>query len=66
MTLAAGIDVGTGAVKAALFDVSNGEAKWLARHSSRIRRRDPMVLAREGYDTMLAEAGLDPELVDYV
>ena len=30
MTLAAGIDLGTGAVKTALFDVSDGEVKWLA------------------------------------
>lgn len=66
MTLAAGIDLGAGAVKTALFDVSDGEAKWLARSSSRIRRRDPLVLAREGYDGMLKELDLDPELVDYV
>ena len=66
MTLAAGIDLGAGAVKTALFDVSNGEAKWLARSSRRIRRRDPLVLAREGYDGMLEELNLDPEQVDYV
>jgi len=66
MTLAAGIDLGTGAVKTALFDVSDGQPKWLARHTSRIRRRDPMVLAREGYDSMLAEVGLNPDVIDYV
>jgi len=66
MTLAAGIDLGAGAVKTALFDVSDGEAKWLARSSKRIRRRDPLVLAREGYDDMLKQLDLDPELVDYV
>jgi len=66
MTLAAGIDLGTGAVKIALFDVSDGEPKWLARRTSRIRRRDPMVLAREGYDSILAELDLEPELVNYV
>jgi benzoyl-CoA reductase subunit D len=49
-----------------LFDVSDGEIKWLAKNTSRIRQRDPMVLAREGYDSMLAELELDPELVDYV
>ncbi len=66
MTLAAGIDLGTGAVKAVLFDVSDGESSWLARHNSRIRRRDPLVLAKEGYDSMLAELGLDPDAIDYV
>jgi benzoyl-CoA reductase subunit D len=66
MTLAAGIDLGTGAVKTVLFDVSDGETKWLARNVSRIRRRDPMVLARQGYENMLSDLDLDPELVDYV
>lgn len=66
VTLTAGIDLGTGAVKTVLFDVSDGNIKWLARHTSRIRRRDPMVLARDGYDRMLAEVDLDPKLIDYV
>ncbi len=66
MTLAAGIDLGTGAVKTALFEVSEGEAKWLARSTSRIRRRDPMLLAREGFDRMLAELNLDAGMIDYV
>lgn len=66
MTLAAGIDLGTGAVKTALFDVSDGETKWLARNVERIRRRDPMVLAKQGFETMLAELELAPEAVDYV
>jgi benzoyl-CoA reductase subunit D len=66
VALTAGIDLGTGAVKTVLFDVSDGDTKWLARFTSRIRRRDPMVLAREGYDNMLAEVDLDPKLIDYV
>jgi benzoyl-CoA reductase (4-electron) delta subunit (EC 1.3.99.-) len=46
MTLAAGIDVGTGAVKAVIFDVDDdGNEKWLARAMKRIRSRDPMELA---------------------
>lgn len=66
MTLAAGIDLGAGAVKTTLFDVADGETKWLARSVHRIRRRDPLVLARQGYENMLSEIDLDPELVDYV
>ncbi len=66
MTLAAGVDLGTGAVKTVLFDVSDGETKWLARNIDRIRRRDPMVLAKQGFENMLSELDLDPELVDYV
>ena len=39
MTLAAGIDVGTGAVKAVIFDVDDdGNEKWLARSMKRIRQ----------------------------
>ena len=66
MTLAAGIDLGTGAVKIVLFDVSDGESKWLARSVERIRRRDPMLLAKQGYENLLVELDLDPKLVDYV
>jgi benzoyl-CoA reductase subunit D len=66
MTLAAGIDLGTGAVKTVLFDVSDGEAKWLARRTDRIRRRDPLVLAKEGFEKVIAEAKLDPEKIDYI
>lgn len=65
MTLAAGIDLGTGAIKTVLFDVSEGEINWLGRNTDRIRRRDPLVLAKEGFDNMLAELKLDPELIDY-
>jgi len=66
MTLAAGIDLGTGAVKTVIFDVTDGETKWLARASHRIRRRDPMVLARQSFDDMLSELGLQEDAIDYV
>lgn len=66
MTLAAGIDLGTGTVKTVIFDVTDGETKWLARASHRIRRRDPMVLARQSFDDMLSELGLQEDAIDYV
>jgi benzoyl-CoA reductase subunit D len=66
MTIAAGIDVGTGAVKAALFRVENGETSWLSRATLRIRQRDPMELARIGYDQVLADANVAEKEVDYV
>ena len=66
MTLVAGIDLGTGAIKTVLFDVSDGETTWLAKNTDRIRRRDPMVLAKQGYERMLKDLELDHELVDYV
>ncbi len=66
MTIAAGIDVGTGAVKAALFCVENNEPRWLSRATLRIRQRDPMELARVVYDQILADAHLSESDVNYV
>jgi benzoyl-CoA reductase subunit D len=66
MTITAGIDVGTGAVKAAIFRVEDGQPTWLSRAILRIRQRDPMELARVAYDQALADANLKPDQVDYV
>jgi benzoyl-CoA reductase subunit D len=66
MTIAAGIDVGTGAVKGALFRVEGGESAWLSRTILRIRQRDPIELARVVYDQLLADAKLTEKDVDYV
>jgi benzoyl-CoA reductase subunit D len=57
-----GIDIGSGAVKTVLFE---GD-KWVARRCERIRRRDPMELAKQGYDEVLAESGLKPGDIGYV
>jgi benzoyl-CoA reductase subunit D len=61
-----GIDIGSGAVKTALFKLDGGEPRWLARRCERIRRRDPMQLAREGYEGVLADAGMKADAIDYV
>ena len=57
-----GIDIGSGVVKTTLFrtEGSGADAKseWLARRCERIRRRDNMQLAKDGYDEVLEEAGL--------
>jgi benzoyl-CoA reductase subunit D len=66
MTTAAGIDIGTSTIKAALFRVENGKEAWLSRYMMRIRQRDPMELARIAFDTVLEDAKLRPEDVDYV
>ncbi len=66
MTVAAGIDVGTGAVKAALFRVEGGKSEWLSRATLRIRQRDPMELARIAYEQVLADARMSEKDVDYV
>ena len=66
MTIAAVIDVGTGAVKAAIFRVENGQETWLSRSLLRIRQRDPMELARVAFDHTLEDAGLTEDQIDYV
>jgi benzoyl-CoA reductase subunit D len=66
MTITAGIDVGSGAVKAVLFDVGDDESKWLAREMVRIRQRDAMKRAEEAYDKVLEDAGLTRDDVAYV
>ena len=62
MTYTAGIDIGSGAVKTVLFR----DNEWLARRVERIRRRDPMELAKLGFDEVLQETNLEPENVAYV
>jgi benzoyl-CoA reductase subunit D len=55
-----GIDIGSGAVKSVLFrhQGDGSTPVWLAKRCERIRSRDPMTLARQGFDDVLADAGL--------
>ena len=67
MHISAGIDIGTGAVKAVLFKSEGGEnPEWLGKRVERIRRREPMDLAWQCYDELLAEASLTEDDIDYV
>ncbi len=65
-TITAGIDVGTGAVKAVLMRVQDGNTEWLARSSLRIRQRDPIELARTCFDQLLENARIDAKEVNYI
>jgi benzoyl-CoA reductase subunit D len=56
MPITAGIDVGTGAIKVALFNVEGGAETCLVKRVDRMRQRDPMKLAEQIYDDVLAEA----------
>jgi benzoyl-CoA reductase subunit D len=56
-----GIDIGSGVVKTVLFR----DREWLARRSERIRRREPMELAKQGFQEVLEEARLKPGDVAY-
>ncbi|HUH95304.1 MAG TPA: benzoyl-CoA reductase subunit D [Casimicrobiaceae bacterium] len=61
-----GIDIGSGAVKSVLFRLEGDRPEWRAKRCERIRRRDPMQLAREGYEGVLADAGMKADAIDYV
>ena len=65
-TITAGIDVGTGAVKAVLMRVKDGNAEWLSRSLMRIRQRDPIELARVCFDQVLEDAKVGEKEVQYV
>jgi benzoyl-CoA reductase subunit D len=69
MTVAIGIDVGSGVIKTALFraEGETGEAyECLARWDARIRQRDAHQLVDESVADALAQAGLRRDEVDYV
>jgi benzoyl-CoA reductase subunit D len=66
MTVTAGIDVGTGAVKAVLFEVDGDKRRWLVRRTERVRQRNPFKLAEQCYDGILEEAALKRGDVAYV
>ncbi len=66
MTITVGIDIGSGAVKTTLFRTEGDTHEWLAKRCERIRRRDPMTLAQEGFDAVLDDARLAPNDVAYI
>jgi len=66
MTIAAGIDVGSAAIKATIFKVEGDKADWVGRTTLRIRSRDPFQLAAEAFDQALEQAKLTRKDVDYV
>jgi benzoyl-CoA reductase subunit D len=62
MTYTIGIDIGSGAVKTVLFK----DGEWVDKRLERIRRRDPMELARQSFDEILHAGKLEPQDVAYV
>ena len=62
MTTTMGIDIGSGAVKTVLFR----DGEWLDKRLERIRRRDPMELAKQSFDEVLQHNRLKDSDVAYV
>lgn len=64
--LAAGVDVGSSAVKFAVVQVAADEtAGVLALHNERIRRRDLRKVIHEGFDILREAAGIGPNDIAY-
>jgi benzoyl-CoA reductase subunit D len=66
MTVAAGIDIGTAAVKTALVRVEGSEERVLASRVDRLLRRNPLAVAEEAFKAALETAGVERAGVDYI
>ncbi|MBT7950059.1 MAG: benzoyl-CoA reductase subunit D [Gammaproteobacteria bacterium] len=66
MITTAGIDIGTGAVKVALFKSDGDKTEWINKRTERIRQRDPYELTKSAYEEVLKESGMTPEDVHYL
>jgi benzoyl-CoA reductase subunit D len=64
--ITAGVDIGSGCVKAVLFKVDGDKTEWLGKEAIRIRNRDPFQLADEAYSHILDHAGVKRDQVGYV
>mgnify|MGYP000864625166 CR=1 FL=1 len=65
MPITAGIDVGTGAIKVALFDVEGERETCLAKRVDRLRQRDPLKTAEQMYNEVLEGAAGADAFADY-
>ena len=66
MTLTAGVDVGSGAVKVAIMRVEGGKEELLATCLERIRRRNVLDVVDESFESALREAGVRRDELDYI
>ena len=66
MTLTAGVDVGSSAVKTVLVRHGDGGPEILGRRIDRLRHRDPADVAREGWTALLGSTGVRDDEVSYV
>ncbi|HLF32574.1 MAG TPA: benzoyl-CoA reductase subunit D [Xanthomonadales bacterium] len=65
MITTAGIDIGSGAIKVALFRHEHGSTDWIAKRTAVIRQRDPFKLTEKTYDELLEDTGLSRADIAY-
>jgi benzoyl-CoA reductase subunit D len=61
----AGIDIGSGAIKVAIFRSEGEDTEWVAKRTALIRQRDPFKLTAKTYDELLEDAGLGRDDIAY-
>ena len=66
MPVTAGLDVGTGSVKVAVFQIEGDATTCLGKRVERIRQRDPFKLAEETFDAVLSDLGLQRGDLAYI
>jgi len=66
VTRTAGIDVGSSAVKVAILEDRGSGPVLIGGHTERLRRRDPVAVARGIFDTALEAARLREDEIAYV
>jgi len=66
MTTSIGIDVGSGVIKTVLFRVEGEKNEWVSRWDARIRQRDSYKLVEESVESVLEQAGLKREEINYI
>jgi len=65
MITTAGIDIGSGAIKVAIFRSEDDTTEWVAKRTALIRQRDPFKLTAKIYDESLEDAGLSRDDIAY-
>ncbi len=66
MSITAGVDVGSSAVKAVIMSNENGSSKILGKHFQRIRRRNALEVSRSTFDLALAQTDLKESDIEYI
>ncbi|MFZ3102966.1 MAG: BadF/BadG/BcrA/BcrD ATPase family protein [Desulfitobacteriaceae bacterium] len=66
MSVTAGIDVGSSAIKVVLMNNESTVHEIISKEVQRIRRRDVKKAIRDSYENALAKAGLKESDIDYV
>ena len=59
MSITAGVDVGSGAIKVVIMRTGDGEETILSRASARIRKRNVSAVVNEVFETAVRDAGID-------